>query len=93
MAGAAAAFSSVIKAFLAYSVLALCPIIIRFALLKDEFHLTMGSMVLLFGVMMFFISKRINTDRMLSVKLRFENSSSSFLLRSGRRSCVRPMRP
>jgi signal transduction histidine kinase len=75
VAGAAAAFSSVMKAFLAYSVPALGPIIVRFALLGDEFHLTMGGMVFLFGVMMFFISKRINADRIMSVKLRLEISS------------------
>ncbi len=74
VAGAAAAFSSVMKAFLAYSVPALSPIIIRFALLGDEFHLAMGGMTLLFGVMMFFIAKRINTVRITSVKLRFENT-------------------
>ena len=74
VAGAAAAFSSVMKAFLAYSVPALSPIIVRFALLGDEFHLAMGGMTLLFGVMMFFIAKRINTVRITSVKLRFENS-------------------
>jgi hypothetical protein len=41
VAGAAAAFSSVTKAFLAYSVPALSPIIVRFALLGNEFHLAM----------------------------------------------------
>jgi len=74
VAGAAAAFSSIMKAFLAYSVPALCPIILRFWLLGDEFHLAMGSMALLFGVMMFFIATQINTVRITSVKLRFENS-------------------
>ena len=62
VAGAAAAFSSM-EAFLAYSVPALSPIIVRFALLGDEFHLAMGGMPLLFGVMMFFIAQRINTVR------------------------------
>ena len=75
VAGAAAAFSSIMKAFLAYSVPALGPIILRFALFGDEFHLAMGGMTLLFGVMMFFIATRINTVRMTSVKLRFKNSS------------------
>ncbi len=74
VAGAAGAFSSVMKAFLAYSVPALCPIIVRLALVGDEFHLTMGGMVLLFGVMMFFIARLINTAWIASVKLRFENS-------------------
>ena len=74
VAGAAAAFSSIMEAFLAYSVPALGPIIVRFALLGDEFHLAMGGMTLLFGVMMFIVAKRINTVRITSVKLRFENS-------------------
>jgi PAS domain S-box-containing protein len=74
VAGAAAAFSSVMIAFLAYSVPALSPIIVRFALLGDEYHLAMGGMTLLFGVMMFVIAKRINTVRITSVKLRFKNS-------------------
>jgi signal transduction histidine kinase len=74
VAGAAAAFSSIMKAFLAFSVPALSPIIIRFALLGDEFHLAMGGMVLLFGVMMFFTARRINTVRITSLQLRFENS-------------------
>jgi PAS domain S-box-containing protein len=74
VAGAAAAFSSVVRAFLAYSIPALSPIIIRFALLGDEFHLAMGGMALLFGVMMFFLAKQINAVRITSVKLRFENT-------------------
>jgi signal transduction histidine kinase len=74
VAGAAAAFSSIMKAFLAYSLPALSPIIVRFALFWDEFHLAMGGMTLLFGVMMFFIARRINNVRITSVKLRFENS-------------------
>jgi signal transduction histidine kinase len=74
VAGAAAAFSSIMKAFLVFSVPALSPIIVRFALLGDEFHLAMGGMVLLYGVMMFFIAKQINIVRITSVKLRFENS-------------------
>jgi len=34
----------------------------------------MGGMVLLFGVMMFFIARRINTARITSLQLQFENS-------------------
>ncbi len=74
VAGAAAAFSSRMKSFLAYSVPALSPIVIRFVLARDEIHLAMGGMTLLFGVMMFFVAKRINTVRIASVKLRFQNT-------------------
>ena len=85
VAGAAAAFSSTMKAFLAYSVPALCPLIIRFVLLKDGFHLAMGGMALLFGVMMFFVAKQINTVRTTSVKLRFENTGLVSYLAERRR--------
>ena len=74
VAGAAAAFSSIMIAFLAYSVPALAPIIIRFVLLGDELHLAMGGMALLFGLMMFLTAKQINAVRITSVKLRFENT-------------------
>jgi signal transduction histidine kinase len=75
VAGAAAAFSSVMKAFLFYSVPALTPIIVRFALLGDEFHLAMGGMALFFGVLIFSVAKRMNTIRITSVKLGFENNA------------------
>ena len=74
VAGSAAAFSSIMKAFLAYSVPALSPIIIRFALFGDELHLAMGGMILLFGVMMFFVARHMNTVRITSASLRFQNS-------------------
>ncbi len=74
VAGAAAAFSSLMSAFLAYSVPTLVPIVIRFVLVGDEFHLAMGGMALLFGVIAFFIAKQINVIRTTSVKLRFQNS-------------------
>ena len=74
VAGAAGAFSSEMKAFLAYSVPALGPIIVRFGLLGDEFHLAMAGMALLFGLMMFLVAKQINTVRFTSVKLHFENN-------------------
>ncbi|HEY3276726.1 MAG TPA: PAS domain S-box protein [Syntrophorhabdaceae bacterium] len=74
VAGAAAAFSSIVIAFLAYSVPALTPIIIRFVLLGDELHLAMGGMALLFGLMMFLTAKQIYAVRIASVKLRFENT-------------------
>jgi PAS domain S-box-containing protein len=81
VAGATAAFSSVTTAFVAYSVPALSPIIIRFVLLRDEVHLAMGSMVLLFVVMMFFIARGINSVMIASVKLRFKNSGLITYLR------------
>ncbi|HVN24526.1 MAG TPA: ATP-binding protein [Syntrophorhabdales bacterium] len=73
VAGAAAAFSSIMTAFLAYSVPALTPIIVHFALLGDELRLAMGGMTLLFGIMMFVVAQRVHTVRIASVRLRFQN--------------------
>jgi PAS domain S-box-containing protein len=74
VAGAAAAFSSVMKAYLAYSIPALGPIVIRFALLGDEIHVAMGGMALLFGLLMTFIARHMNSVTVTSLKLRFDNS-------------------
>ena len=74
VAGAAASFSVLPKAFFAYSVPALTPIIVRLGLLGDELHLAMAGMVLLFGLMMVFIAMRVNALTVASLKLRFENS-------------------
>ncbi len=74
VAGAAAAFSSVMKVFLAYSIPALGPIVIRFGLLGDEIHVAMGGMALLFGLIMTFIARHMNSITVTSLKLRFDNS-------------------
>jgi two-component system, cell cycle sensor histidine kinase and response regulator CckA len=74
VAGGAAAFSSVMKAFLAYSIPALGPIVIRFGLLGDEIHVAMGGMALLFGLIMTFIARHMNSIAVTSLKLRFDNS-------------------
>jgi C4-dicarboxylate-specific signal transduction histidine kinase len=73
VAGAAAAFSIFHRAFLAVSVPALIPLIVRFALLGDELHNSMSAMVILFGVMIFFIARQGNAIMVTSLKLRFEN--------------------
>ena len=74
VAGAAGTYSVLIKAFFAYSLPTLIPIIIRFFVIGDEIHLAMGGMVLLFGLLMFSTAKRINTVTTSSLKLQFENS-------------------
>ncbi len=74
VAGAAGTFSIILKAFLAYSLPALIPIIIRFFLIGDHLHLAMGGMSLLFGLLMFSTAKHINTATVSSLQLRFENS-------------------
>jgi PAS domain S-box-containing protein len=73
VAGAAGTFSIILKAFLAYSLPALIPIIIRFFAIGDHLHLSMGGMSLLFGLLMFATAKHINTATLSSLQLRFEN--------------------
>ncbi len=73
MAGAAATYSVLYGAFLAFSVPALTPIIVRFFALGDDIHIAMGSMMVLFGAMMFVTARRIHTTTVASLRLRFEN--------------------
>lgn len=61
VAGAAGIFSTVMKAFLIYSLPTLLPIIIRFFIIGNEIHITMGAMTLFFLLMMYFTAKRVNS--------------------------------
>jgi len=74
VAGAAGTFSVIMKAFLFYSLPALIPIIIRCFIIGDDIHYAMGGMIFLFGVLMFFTAKRINTATVSSLQLRYENN-------------------
>jgi|GEM_PF-6485731 len=71
VAGAAGTFAVVIWAFRAFTWPALLPLIIRFLLLGDEIHLFMGLMILLGGLLMSFVARRVNatTTTMLSLRL------------------------
>ncbi len=73
VAGAAGTFSIVLMAFIAYSLPALVPIIIRMFLIGDDIHLAMGGMTLLFGFLMFATARRVNVMNKNSLKLGFEN--------------------
>jgi signal transduction histidine kinase len=75
VAAAAGTFSIMMKAFLAYSLPALAPIIMRFFVIGDNIHLAMGAMGLLFGLLMFFTAKRVNAAIVSSLKLQFEHSN------------------
>jgi len=74
VAGAAGAFSIILKAFLAYTVPALIPIIIRCFTIGDQIHFAMGGMSLLFGILMFLTAKRVSATTVSSLRLQFENS-------------------
>jgi two-component system cell cycle sensor histidine kinase/response regulator CckA len=71
--GAAAVFSTVMKAYFAFALPALAPIILNFFLLGDDIHRAMGGMGLLAGIIISYMAKRMNIANVSSTKLRFEN--------------------
>jgi len=74
VAGAAGTFSIVMKVFLVFSLPTIIPIIIQLFAIGDEIHLAMGTMTLLFALLMFLTAKRINAVTVSSIKLQFENT-------------------
>jgi len=74
VAGAAGTFSVIIGTFIAYSLPALVPIIVRFFAVGDHIHVTMGGMTLLFGFLMFLTAKRVKTATVASLQLKIENN-------------------
>jgi signal transduction histidine kinase/ActR/RegA family two-component response regulator len=87
VAGAAGTYSVIIKSFLAYSLPAIFPIIIKLFLIEDDIHIAMGGMTLLFWFLMFFTARRINTFTISSFKLQFENSNLIKYL-SAKKICI-----
>lgn len=75
VAGAAGVFSIIREAFLAFSIPALAPLILRFFLFGDELHVAMGGMTLLFAGLIHVMAFRVHQALLLSLTLRFENSS------------------
>jgi|GEM_PF-1755436 len=73
IAGASATFSVSREGYLAYSIPALLPITVRFFLMNDAFHYAMGSMLFLYGLLLWMISRRNYLVISNSLLLRFEN--------------------
>ncbi len=71
-AGAAASLSPLNGAFLCYALPALSPLLWRFGIRSDEISLAMAFMVLLFGVLIWNISRRIQSVTWSAFALRFE---------------------
>ena len=65
---------SIKKAFLAFSIPAFAPVIVRVLMFRDEIHLTMGVMLILFFFLMLMTSKRVNEAVVQSLNLKFENT-------------------
>jgi hypothetical protein len=62
LAIAVGAYAVILDAFLAYCIPAIIPIIIRFLVIGDEIHLTVGGMVLIFSLLMLFAAKGVNSS-------------------------------
>ncbi len=83
VAGAAGTFP-IISSFLAYSVPALVPLIVRFFITGDEMHIAMGGMATLFGSLMLIVAMRVQSVASLSLQLRYENKSLISVLASAK---------
>ena len=75
VAGAAAVYSAVMGAFLAYSIPTLVPIAMRFLVMGDELHLAMGAVTVLFGILMVITARRINHMTVMSLRLQLEKQN------------------
>ena len=73
VAGAAGSFTSVLSAFFLFSIPALLPIIVRFFLMGDEIHLAMGTMALIFLLIMSLTAFQAHADYVRSLSLKYEN--------------------
>jgi signal transduction histidine kinase len=74
VAGSAATYSGVRGAFLAYAIPALAPITVRFFTLPDTTHFAMGTLTLLFGILITLSSFRVHDALVSSLYLGFENT-------------------
>ncbi len=85
LAVAVGAYSVIMGAFLAYCIPAVIPIIIRFLLIGDEIHLTMGGMVLIFSLLVFFAAKGVNSSMTIFLKFRQTHVDPNSPLEKGQR--------
>jgi PAS domain S-box-containing protein len=73
VAGAVGSFTAVLSAYYLFSVAALAPIIVRFFLMGSEIHIAMGTMTLLFLLIMSITALRTHRDFIALLALRYEN--------------------
>ena len=73
VAGASSTYIALRGAFLAYSTPVLVPLAIRFFLAGSGFHIAMGEIVILYGVLIFVTAERNHSVNRTSLTLRFEN--------------------
>lgn len=80
IAGGAAVYAALQGAFLAYSLPTITPLLVRFFVLGDEFHMAMGGMSLLFVSLMFVTLRRNHTVTVASIRLSLKLVKSNQLL-------------
>jgi signal transduction histidine kinase len=85
LAVAVGAYSVIMDAFLAYCIPAVIPIIIRLLIIGDEIHFTMGGIVLLFSLLMFFAAKGVNSSMETFLELSQTHFKSVSLSEEGER--------
>ena len=73
VAGSVAAFSVVMGAFLGFSIPVLFPLIIRFFIQGGDLGIAMGAMITLFLFLMVATARRLHSETLVSINLRFEN--------------------
>ena len=73
VAGTVGTYSAMMSAFFAFSIPALLPIVIRFFLADEQIYYAMGSMVLLYWVIMLMTALRLNRDIVNYLLVSYEN--------------------
>ncbi len=81
-AGAASAYSVLARGYLAYSIPALVPVTVGFFLSRDVFHVAMGLMMVLYGILLWRIASQHYRASRNSLVLQFENRAMVAQLKS-----------
>ena len=82
IAGGTAVYAALQGPFLAYSLPTITPLLIRFFVLGDDFHMAMGGMSLLFVALMFVTLRRNHIVAVASMTLSLQLVKSNQLLQS-----------
>ncbi len=75
VAGAAATYAASREAFIAFTLPALLPYIARLFVIGDEIRIAMGTMALLFTVIIGIVGTKLHSTTVASLRLRFENKN------------------
>ncbi len=73
LAVAVGAYGVIMDAFLAYCIPAILPMIIRFFLIEDEIHFTLGAIMLIVSLLMVFAVKGVNSSMKTLIRLRLHD--------------------